>query len=56
VIVYALADRRLADSELGEVIEMFVERGDAEDALHAVVRDEPGWAGELRLVEVELDA
>ena len=54
LIVYGLADRRLAGSELGEVIEMFVDRAEAERILNAVVWDEPSWADELCLVGSDL--
>jgi hypothetical protein len=53
---YGLADANLADSELGEVFEMFVEREQAVPALQDVLQHEPGWADRIRLVEIELVA
>jgi hypothetical protein len=54
VIFYGLADHRLADSELGEVVEFFASRDEADEALQQVLVDEPEWRGELGVVEVEL--
>jgi hypothetical protein len=48
------ADSRLAGSQLGEVIELFVRREDAERALADVLADEPTWNGQLSVVSVEL--
>jgi hypothetical protein len=42
VTTWALADARLANTDLGPVIELFVRRTDAERALRDVLRDEPG--------------
>lgn len=50
--LYGLADSRLVGHELGEVIELYVRREDAEQALRDVVADEPSWAGELYLVTI----
>jgi hypothetical protein len=47
------ADSRLAGSQLGEVIELFVRRED-ERALADVLADEPTWNGQLSVVSVEL--
>lgn len=44
----------LPGSELGEVIELFVRREDAERALADVLADEPTWNGQLSVVSVEL--
>jgi hypothetical protein len=52
VTFYGLADSRLIDTEFGEVIELFVEREAAEQALRDVLTDEPAWAGELSVVEI----
>jgi hypothetical protein len=49
--MYGLADSRLAGSELGEVIELFVRR---ERALADVLADEPTWRGQLSVVTIEL--
>jgi hypothetical protein len=54
VIFYGLADRRLSDSELGEVIEFYSSQQEAEQALRDVLDDEPEWQGELGVVAVEL--
>jgi hypothetical protein len=51
---YGLADNRLAGSELGEVIEFYLSREEAEKALREVLADEPEWEGELGVVAVEL--
>jgi hypothetical protein len=55
VTFYGLADSRLVGTELGEVIEVYVRREDAEQALRDVLRDEPEWEGELGIVAVELN-
>jgi hypothetical protein len=49
VILYALAD----DSE---TIETFSTREEAEAELEAVLADEPGWAGWIRVVKLELES
>jgi hypothetical protein len=54
VTVYALADARLVGTELGEVVELYVDRGDAERAVRDLLVDEPAWHEHVRLVEVEL--
>jgi hypothetical protein len=36
------------------VVELFVQREDAEGALAEVLADEPTWAGELAVVSVDL--
>jgi hypothetical protein len=54
VTFYGIADSRLVGSELGEVIELYVRREDAEQALEDVLTDEPSWASELRVIPVEL--
>jgi hypothetical protein len=51
---YALTDSRLADSGLGEVIEFYGSREEAEEALREVLHDEPGWHGEINVVEIPL--
>jgi hypothetical protein len=52
--VYGLADRRLAETELDKVVELFATREQAARALRDVLHDEPGWADEISLVEIEL--
>jgi hypothetical protein len=54
VTFYGLADYRLTGSELGEVIEFYSSREEAEEALRGVLTDEPQWEGELGVVVVEL--
>jgi hypothetical protein len=54
MIFYGLTDSRLAGSELGEVIEFFPSREQAEDALRQIVDDEPYFEGVLDVVEVDL--
>ncbi len=54
MIFYGLADSRLVGTELGEVIEMFASREQAEDALRQVLADEPSFQGVLGVVEVDL--
>ncbi len=51
---YGLTDARLVGSELGEVVEFFGSREDAEEAPRQVLTDEPDWDGEVAVVEVEL--
>ena len=48
MILYALAD----DSE---TIETFSTLEEAQAALETVLADEPGWAGRIRVVELELE-
>jgi hypothetical protein len=52
--LYGLAAARLAGSELGEVVELYFRREDAEQALRGVLGDEPTWSGELRVIPVQL--
>jgi hypothetical protein len=54
VTVYGLADARLAGTEVGEVVEVYVDRGEAERAVRDLLADEPAWHEHVRLVEVEL--
>jgi hypothetical protein len=54
MIVYGLADRRLAETELGEVIEMYASREHAIHALAQVLADEPDLDAVLEIVEVDL--
>ena len=57
VILYGLADRRLtAERPLGQVIEIYGSRQDVEEALRAVLRDEPSWAGDISVLELPLVA
>lgn len=51
----ALRTSRLstADSKLGEVVELFVRREDAEQALGDVLRHEPTWFAHLHLVRID---
>ena len=44
----------LIETELEEAVELFVERADAEAALAAVLRDEPGWEGLVVVAPIEL--
>jgi hypothetical protein len=50
VRAYALIE--FGDSE---AIDLFLREEDAERALEEALRDEPGWAGLLRVEPVELD-
>jgi hypothetical protein len=54
VTCYGLTDYRLAGSELGEVIEFYSSREEADEALREVLADEPEWEGELGIEVVEL--
>ncbi len=49
--------RAFALVELGdsEAIDVFLREEDAQAALEDAIRGEPGWAGVLRVEEVELD-
>jgi len=49
VIFWGLADHRVE-----EVIDFYATREQAEKTLNEVLEDEPGWAGVLEVVEVEL--
>jgi hypothetical protein len=46
----------LADHTVGEAIELFPTREEAEAFLADVLTDEPGWEGQLQVVQVGLDA
>jgi hypothetical protein len=50
---YGIADSRLASTEFGEVIEIYVNRADAEQALKDVLADEPEWVGEVGVVSID---
>ena len=54
VKVYALTDG--GGGPLGDAVEIYVTRDEAEAALADVLRDEPSWDCELAIVEVELRA
>lgn len=54
MIFYGLADSRLAGSELGEVIELFPSREQAEDTLRQVLADDPDFEWALEVIEVDL--
>lgn len=57
LILYGLADRRLAaDRPLAQVIEIYGSRRAAENALRAVLIDEPSWAGDISVLELPLVA
>jgi hypothetical protein len=43
----------LADYSVNEVIELYCSEQEAEANLSEILRDEPGWAGTLEVVEVE---
>lgn len=45
----------VADHRLGEVIEVFRRRVDAEAMLAEILHDEPGWADLLEVVAVEFE-
>jgi hypothetical protein len=44
----------LADHRVGEVIDFYATRKQAEETLKQVLEDEPGWADVLEVVEIEL--
>jgi hypothetical protein len=54
LVFYALTDSRLIDTELGEVIEFFASREEAEEALRDVLVDEPEWRGIVDIAEIDL--
>jgi Tic22-like family len=57
VIVYAVVDDSLSDtSPLGDAIEVFVRREDAERFIADVPKDDPELAEPLRIEERELEA
>lgn len=51
---YGLADSRLAGSKLGEVVEFFTTRVQAEQAMREVIADELHFETELTVVEIDL--
>jgi hypothetical protein len=52
--VYGFADTRLAGTPLGEVVELYVDRDEAERAVRDLLADEPAWQEHVRLIEIEL--
>jgi hypothetical protein len=54
---YAPGVRAYALIELGdsEAIDLFLREEDAQAALEDALRDEPGWAGTLRVEAIDLD-
>jgi len=57
VLVYAVIDHSLPPTfPLGDAIDVFVRRGDAERFIEHVRRDDPELAKPLRIEERELDA
>jgi hypothetical protein len=55
MIFYALTDARLAGNELGQVVEFFVSREEAEAALRDVLADEPTWLEEIGVSSIEFE-
>jgi hypothetical protein len=57
VIVYAVLDTRSSlDHPLGDAVETFIRREDAEPFVEEVRRDDPEVAEKLRIEERELEA
>ena len=57
MIVYAVVDDTLSPaSPLGDAIDVFVRRGDAERFIEEIRHDEPELAEPLRIEERELEA
>jgi hypothetical protein len=57
VIVYAVVDDALLpDFPLGDSLEMFIRREDAERFIEEIRGDDPGVAAKLRIEERELEA
>ncbi len=57
MLVYAVVDDRLSPtSPLGDAVETFIRREDAERVVEEVRRDEPEFASYLRIEERELEA
>lgn len=57
MIVYAIVDEALSlDFPLGDALEVFVRREDAEQFVEEVRGDDPEMAAGLRIKERELDA
>ena len=56
MIVYGVIDSRDAPGKhpLGDVLDLYLERQAAEQALRAIIGDEPEWEPFLSLVEIEL--
>lgn len=51
MIVYAVVDPRFTDSPLGDVVETFMGREDAERFVDAIRREDPERGQHLRIVE-----
>ena len=57
MVVYAVIDPTLSPTfPLGDALEVYIRREDAERFIEEVRRDEPRLANELRIEERELDA
>jgi hypothetical protein len=57
VFVYAIVDTRLSPTHLlGDAVETFIRREDAERFIEEVRGDDPELASYLRIVERELEA
>jgi hypothetical protein len=52
--LYGLVDDRLAGDRAHGLIELYGERAAAEEALRRLLRDEPTWAGFVRVAEFPL--
>jgi hypothetical protein len=56
VLVYAVLDLAVSTEPLGDDLDVFVRREDAERFIEEVRGDDPEFASELRIEERELDA
>jgi len=56
LLLYGIRSAFLNGDPLGDVVELFLRRDDAERFLAECLRDEPGWANVLSVEAVELAA
>ena len=55
MILYGVRDARLDGNVLGDVVELFTRREDAEQFLAECLADEPEWADVLSVEAVEFE-
>lgn len=52
--MWALADRSLAPTRVGQTVGLYPTREEAEEALREVLADEPGWRDDLNVLELRI--
>ena len=56
MLVFGVLGDQLSPLPLGNALELFLRRTDAEELIATVCEDEPEWAAHLHVVELLLDA